>query len=210
MTAFGLVLAEPDVALTDWALSVEAFALAGFARSYGRAWTAFFASIGVAALLGGVSHGVVPQGNGVAGTVLWRATVLALGATSWAAVVAASRALAPAAGAYVRAAAAALALGYAGIVLAVTDRFVVAVIAYLPATVFLLGVFLVAARRAGGGSPLIAACGLVVLLVGSWAQWRAIDAPLLGLSHNALFHVIQMLALPLIYQGVGIGRAREA
>ena len=34
--------------------------------------------------------------------------------------------------------------------------------------------------------------------------------PAIGLTSNALFHVIQMLALPLIYQGVRDCGAREA
>ena len=118
------------------------------------------------------------------------ATLLALGITSSAAVVAGARALVP------RAAAA-----YAVVVLAVSDDFAVAVAAYVPATIFLLGVFTAGAWRTGDRRLVAGAAGIGILLVGSWVQWRAVAAPALGLTHNALFHVIEMLALPLIYRG---------
>jgi hypothetical protein len=205
-----LVLAEPDVALTDWALAVEAFVLAWLARSHGAAWVLFFGSIGVAGVLGGVSHGFFPDGGGLVATALWRATLLCLGLTAAAAAVAGSRALDGGLAVPARRLAAVLSSVYTIVVLAFNDAFAVAVIAYLPATLFLLGVFVVAARRARGGGAALAACGVTVLLLGTWVQWRTIGAPALGLTHNALFHVIQMLALPLIYQGAGERRAREA
>ena len=205
-----LVLAEPDVALTDWALAVEALVLAWLARSRGGAWALIFGSIGVAAVLGGVSHGFFPDGGGLVATACWRAMLLALGLTAAAAGVAGSGALDVRLAVPVRRLTAVLAAAYAVVVLAVNDAFAVAIIAYLPATLFLLGVFIAAALRAGGGGAAVAACGIAVLLLGSWMQWRTIAAPALGLTHNALFHVIQMLALPLIYQGVGESRAREA
>ena len=202
-------MAEPDVALTDWALAVEAFVLAWLACPHGRAWATFFGSIAVAALLGGISHGFFPDRHGVLGTLLWRGTLLALGVTSVAAVVAGSPALHSRVAASLRRGAVVLGMVYAAVVITVSDAFVVAVIAYLPATAFLLGVFWSAAWRAGGGGSLLAVGGIVVLLFGSWVQWRAIGMPDLGLTHNALFHVIQMLALPLIYQGARTGRAAE-
>ena len=205
-----LVLAEPDVALTDWALAVEAFVLAWLARPRGAAWALFFGSVGAAAVLGGASHGFFPDGRGLVATALWRATLLALGLTAVAAAVAGSRALDVRLAVPVRRLAAVLAAAYVVVVLAINDAFAVAIIAYLPATLFLLGVFIAAALRAGGGGAAVAACGIALLLLGSWMQWRMIAAPALGLTHNALSHVIEMLALPLIYQGVGERRAREA
>ena len=209
MTAFGLVIAEPDVALTDWALAVEAFVLAWLSRSHGRVWMMFFGSIALAAFLGGVSHGFFPDRGGVLGVLLWRGTLLALGVTSVAAVVGGAGALDARVAAHLRRVAVTLGFAYAGVVLGVSDAFAVAVIAYLPSTAFLLWVFGVAARRPDGRLSRLAVAGIAILLFGSWVQWRALAAPALGLTHNALFHVIQMMALPLIYQGVRDRRAAE-
>ena len=198
------MIAEPDVTLTDWALAVEAAALAVLvARTpAARAWVMFFGSIAVAALLGGIAHGFFPDGHGAAGIAVWRATLLALGVTSAAAVGAGADALlgTPRTRRMTRAAFMMLAV-YAGVVLLVTDAFAVAIAAYLPATLFLLMVFVAVHRSTRSAGPLAGAIGLVVLLLGSWVQWRGIGLPALGLGHNALYHVIEMIALPLVYCG---------
>ena len=201
MTAFGLVIAEPDVTLTDWVLALEACLLAVLARRHGRAWAAFFGSIGVAALLGGITHGVLAGEGSSASVAVWRMTLLMLGVTSMAAFVAGARALETRAAARVQILAIAGSAAYAMIVLGASDAFVVAIVAYLPATVFLLCVFILEARGGGGRRSLAGAAGIGVLLLGSWLQWRGVALPAAGLTHNAVFHVIEMMALPLIYQG---------
>jgi hypothetical protein len=99
---------------------------------------------------------------------------------------------------------------YAGVVLFLSDAFAVAVVAYLPATVFLLIVFVAVQRRTPSRAPLAGAAGIGVLWLGSCVQWRGVALPALGLTPNALYHVIEMIALPLIYGGArGIGAPRR-
>ena len=85
-------MTEPDVALTDYAVAAECALLTGllFRRMPGRremrrSFALLFASAGIAALAGGTVHGFFLQENSVAGTALWRITLLALGLTACAA-----------------------------------------------------------------------------------------------------------------------------
>jgi len=58
------------------------------------------------------------------------------------------------------------------------------------------------ARCAGGGAGAgVAALGLVVLLAGSWVQWQGIGLAPLHLTHNALYHVVEAVALLLLFLG---------
>ena len=207
------MIAEPDVTLTDWALAVEAVMLAvlGDRASVPRVWVVFFGSIAVAAFLGGIMHGFFGEGRGMAATVLWRMTLLTLGVTSVAAVAAGAWALRPAGDARaLRRSAVVAFVVYAGVVLFLSDAFAVAVVAYLPATVFLLAVFVAVQRRTLSRAPLAGAVGIGVLWLGSWVQWRGLALSAVGLSPNALYHVIEMIALPLIYGGArGLGGPRR-
>jgi hypothetical protein len=198
------VIAEPDVALTDLALALEAAVLAAIAgRSEPGPWVAFFASISAAALLGGITHGFFPEAQGPAGTALWRATLLAVGVTSASAIVAGGQTLGTVRLARcVRRGVLAAFVVYAGVVLFLSDAYAVALVSYLPATLFLLAVFVTAERQGRSRHALAGAIGIGVLLAGSWVQWHGISLPALGLGHNALYHVIAMVALLLIYVGM--------
>jgi hypothetical protein len=68
-----------------------------------------------------------------------------------------------------------------------------AIAAHVPATLFVLA----------------GAIGVVVLLAGSWIQWRGVALPAAGPGHNALYHVVEMMALPLVYRGARAASARE-
>jgi hypothetical protein len=198
------VIAELDVTLTDWVLAGEAAVLAVLVHRCGgrdrAAWTVFFASVGVAALLGGIVHGIFPGGHGTTVTAVWRATLLAIGVTAAAGIVAVARALEHGTGGLALAAALAW-LGYAVVVLFVTDVFAVAIAVYLPVALALLAAFVVRYRRSGALPALLGALGLVILLAGSWVQWRQITLHPVYFTYNAVYHVIEMVALVLIYRG---------
>lgn len=190
--------------MTDFALALEAAALAVVTvRMEPRAWVAFFASIGAAALLGGITHGFFPDAEGLVALALWRMTLLAVGITSATAIVAGVQSLGTVklARCVTRWVVAGFVV-YAGVVLFLSGAYVVALVAYLPATLFLLAVFVTAWRQSRSRRAFAGAIGIGVLLAGSWVQWRAIGLPSLGLSHNALYHLIAMIALLLIYRGM--------
>jgi hypothetical protein len=200
------VIAEPDVALTDFALAAEAGWLGALVLRRGapaparRWWAAFFWSVGAGALLGGVSHGFVPPPYGAGGTVLWRLTLLAIGAATLAVWGASARSLGGPAAPRIIAAGSVLFAAYATTVLFVTDAFSVAIVHYAPAAVFLFGVLFRAWRRTRASAALAGLLGLVVLAVGSLAQTARLAIASLYLTHNAVYHVFEMLALVLLYR----------
>jgi hypothetical protein len=197
-------MAEPDVTLTDYGLAILAVGLAwGLPSAAGppaAAWRAFFASVAVAAAAGGTVHGFFPHSGSAAGNLLWRLALLAIGSTALAAWCIAAVALSAGPARALRATAPVALAVYAAIVLVVTDDFRVAVVFYLPAAVFLLGVLAWKAWRGRrGAAP--AVLGLAVLLGGSWVQSRGIGLAALNLTHNALYHVIEAVALLLMVLG---------
>src|SRR5688500_9687472 len=83
-------MTEPDVALTDYALTLECAVFCTLAlrwkvtdKRVRRWWVVLFASVGVGALTGGTVHGFY-LAPGTGHDVLWLATLLALGVTSMA------------------------------------------------------------------------------------------------------------------------------
>ena len=81
-----MTLMEPDVALTDYGLAIECMVLAGLIYAYGAQgnalrfrFIAFFIALGVAALIGGTFHGFFGNQSPLGLTVLWPATLVAIG-----------------------------------------------------------------------------------------------------------------------------------
>lgn len=206
-------MTEPDVTLTDYALAVECavFCLlaarwslapqAAAAAALRRWWIVFFASIGVASLIGGTVHGFF-LAPGPVNQLLWRATLLCLGVTSLASWIIGARArLSPTAQALVQTLAIAALVAYAIIVVFVDDRFVVAIAMYVPATVFLLAIMISLYARSRSRPAALAISGLVLTFVAAGIQQLRIAIHPVYFNHNALYHVVQGVALWLIYLG---------
>src|SRR5690348_15437771 len=82
-------MTEPDVAITDYLLALESFALAALlaveptTRPDLKLWfVIFLAATGIASLLGGTFHGFFVARPSPAGRMLWRSTMIALGVTT--------------------------------------------------------------------------------------------------------------------------------
>jgi len=136
---------EPAVTLTDYGLTIECWAFALLiARAPGRAkmgswWVVFFAFIGTASLLGGTVHGYFPDATTLVSRVLWDSNLVALGVTSVAAWnIGALLTESPGLKLRLPQVALALLVAYVAVILFVTNRFIVAIVMYLPAAVFLL------------------------------------------------------------------------
>jgi hypothetical protein len=193
---------EPAVAITDFILagecSVFAFLIAHKLPSGAyRAWLlVFFVSIAAGALFGGISHGFFPDDSNGA-QVIWVATMLAIGVTSlacWnlAAEVLRGRWMA------LRAVALGGLIGYAALVVCGFRAYRLVIINYLPAAMFLLIACVIAWRR-GERALHWAALGLVLTFVAAGIQVIRVALP--PLDHNTLYHLVQALALLLIYIG---------
>jgi hypothetical protein len=162
----------------------------------------YFASAAAASLCGGLVHGFFLDANSAGHSVLWPATLLAIGANSvatwaigawllWSPAVAKSIAVAACVGFAVQAA----------VVLSGEDSFRVAVSTAVPATLFLLIALLSAHRRERRAGALIAAAGLALTLLAMLVQQFGIGLHPRYFNHNAVAHVVQAVALALFFAG---------
>ncbi len=211
-------MTEPVVTLTNYALAAECavFAHLLFFRhrpaSRVRVWFAlFFASIGLVSLFGGTVHGFFLDQASVGYRVLWPATMLAIGGAAFAAWLAGAAVLLPQRPARVLGiAAVAQFVAYSGFVLAGAQDFAVAVMNYLPAAFFLLVVFAVSYARRRDGRVLVGLIGIVSTFVAAGVQQTGLAVHPVYFNHNALYHVIQGLALFLIFWSVPALTVTEA
>jgi hypothetical protein len=200
-------LLEPDVALTDFALALEC---AGFAAwLYGRgpddallrpSFIAFFASLGLAALLGGVAHGFLPDPQSPVYRFIWNTTLLAIGVAALAGWSLGARLLlSEVAARRVMAAAGAVFAGYVALVLFVSQSFTVAIIHYLPAAAFLLAAFILSYVRRRDRFRLAGIVGLALSFAAAAVQQTETSLHPVYFNHNALYHLIQAFALLLVF-----------
>ena len=204
-----VAIAEPDVALTDFGLALLATVFAvSLARGdegspvLRRSLVAFFVAVAVASLAGGLDHGFFRQPPGTVHDVLWATALIAIGAsalalTSAAARLGFSRQTAQA----VTAAAAVAFVAYALAVLLGARQYLYALLAYLPATAFTLGVLAVAYRRERDPRLAAAIAGLLLTFVAAAIQRAEIALHPRWFNHNALYHAVQALALGLFFVG---------
>lgn len=199
---------EPDVTLTDYALTLECGVFVYRLATRGRvghplhAWfIVFFASVGLAACAGGTLHGFVPDAASGAHRALWTITLLAIGLTGLAGWAIGARMYFSLRTARRITHTAGLALvAYAGVVSFASSDFRVAIAYYLPATLFLLIVYGLVYRRTGARAVLTGLLGLLLTVVAAGVQQAGWNLPVFSLSANALYHLLQALALFLIYR----------
>src|SRR2546423_10279469 len=148
-------MTAPAVTLTDYALAIEcaAFVIA-LSRLDARdkelcLWfIVFFASIAAASVLGGTVHGFFLAASSPGRRILWPATILAILVTSLAAWnIGAILQLDERRATIVRRLATAQLVLFSLVVLIVTSKFYVGIIAYLPSTLFLLFALVTTYRR---------------------------------------------------------------
>ena len=202
-------MTEPDVTLTDYAIALECAILCVLAGRWPtshdalrRWWIVLFAAIGAGALFGGTVHGFFLDDSSLGHRVFWPATLLALGVASMAMwFVGATAALQEPRATWLRRAAIAALVVYATVVIFVDRRFVVAIAMYLPATVFLLVTLCMLYARERTRALAIGITGLLLTFVAAAVQQLRIAVHPVYFNHNALYHVIQGIALAMIYVG---------
>jgi hypothetical protein len=202
-------MSEPDVALTDYGLAIECALFVYLLQRRGRAtaplgaWLLlFFGSIGVASLAGGTVHGFFQEAGTTEWKVLWGIALVAIGATALAGWAIGAGLLFPTPTARrIQVAAGVAFAGYCALVLLVTRDFRAALVFYLPAALFLFGALCLAYVRGRDGRILVALLGLGLTFIAAVVQQGRI-APHPRFNHNALYHVIQALALWLLFLGL--------
>jgi hypothetical protein len=202
------VIGEPDVTLTDYGLAAEcavfAYLLArrGHPGPLRRRLILFFASVAVAALIGGTFHGFFFDPRTPGARRVWGATLLAAGVTTLAAWAVGARIQFAAAGArWIEGVALAAFAGYVGLVATGIETYTLVVANYLPAAAFLLVVLLLAYRRTRARPLLAAALGLGATFLAAATRSAGLGVHPRYFNHNALYHVIQAGALYLLFVG---------
>jgi hypothetical protein len=209
-----MILTEPDVTLTDLALAVECAGMALWlcwrepGRSAASKWfVLFFAAVGASALLGAISHGFLTEANAIYPAV-WRATLLAIGVATFAGwAIGATLVLSKRAANGVLMLAGLSLAAYAIVIGWISHAFVVALIYYLPGAAFLLVCFAVAYGRSRKSHLLAGIAGLIVSFAAGAIQNLGIGIPSLGLTHNAVYHLVEAVAIGLMFvTAVGLSR----
>ncbi len=197
------MIAEPATTLTDYAIAVESLLFALLLLRFGRVeefWSAAFCSVSFAALCGGTYHGfdeMLPQASL---DYLWQGVVLALASASFWTVAAAAWKSVPA-WRWGLLGLAALKLAVALALNQTKADFIVSVIDYLSALAIALVLYLWQSRQrsleglgwitSGITTSGIAGAALIV----PWPQWILFSA-------EAGYHLIQMVGLYFLYQGI--------
>ena len=199
---------EPAVTLTDYGLTllcaVLVWRVGSHVRPDLRPWAmGLFAGSGAAALFGGTVHGFFGDPATLGYRVLWPATILTVGATGLAAWGLGARIEGRASSArWVTRIAGLAYLGYAAVVLAGSQAFVVAIAFYLPAVIYLTVRFAQAYRRRPTASRRRALLGFALTFAAAVIQQLQIPIHPVWFDHNALYHLVQAAAFILLYQGV--------
>jgi hypothetical protein len=203
--------------LTDYGLAIECALLAAFLyrtpttavplRFY---FVAFFCAVGLAALLGGTDHGFLLDKTTRLRAIVWKGTLLAIGLSALAAWQAGALLIAPTPARWIRAGTVVVFIGYLFAV-ARSDAFLVAIVHYLPAVMFLLAVFGWRYLRGQEQHYLWGVVALLLMFVAAGVQQARIGLHPVLFNHNALYHLIQAVALLLLfYAARGIVRHPEA
>jgi len=201
------MITEPDVTLTDYLVATECalftylLARKGDQKHPLRIWFAmFFGSISVAGIAGGTVHGFFLDIATLGYQILWPLTLVAIGVTALAAWVIGARIyFSSKVAGWVRIVAVIEFAGYCLVVLFVTQSFSIAVINYLPAVIFLTVIFTLIYSQARERQVLVGLLGFLLTFIAAGVQQGGIALHPLYFNHNALYHLIQAVALFLIF-----------
>jgi hypothetical protein len=193
---------EPDVTLTDYVLSLICVVFAWWCwrrRADAFRWyVVFFITLSLASLFGGTVHGFVPTGPW--SEWLWCGVLFSLGGTAiamWGITTALG--CSPAIARRVMSVVAVLAVVYVTVVVSGVREFWITIVAYLPAAVGMLVAYV--RHRHHPGPWRWGIIGVVLTFVAAGVQVGHVALHPVWFNHNALYHLIQSIAL------FGIARA---
>jgi len=201
------MITEADVTLTDYGLAIECALFTYLVPRHGnpqqplRTWFAlFFGSVSAAALTGGTVHGFFLNPNTTGNIILWRATLIAIGVSALAGWgLGATLLVSPGVARRIILAAAVEFVAYSVLVLLISQRFMFAVINYLPAVMWLALALAIVYARVRQRPVLLGLAGLLLTFVAAGVQQAGVALDSIRFNHNALYHVIQAIALLMIF-----------
>lgn len=201
------MITEPDVAFTDYGLAIECVLFTYLLHRQGDAqqplrnrFALFFGSVGVAALTGGTVHGFFLDVNTTGYAILWPATLIAIGVSALAGwMIGANLLFSPSVARGISVLAAVEFVVYSLAVLFISQTFMVAVINYMPAALFLSLVLAIVYARLRERPVLVGLAGLVLTFVAAGVQQGGVGLHPVYFNHNAFYHLIQAGALLMIF-----------
>jgi hypothetical protein len=198
-----MMIAEPITTLTDYAIALESIAFAGLLSRIPhksvRCWAVAFAAVGIAAFTGGSLHGFAPHLEIASKLLLWKITLYAIGISSCfllagTIISAVSVRVQP----WLLAAIGLKSLVYLGVA-AIRNSFGYVVADYLSALVIVLLLQVkLAQRQSAAVSWIVSGIGvsaIAALILSSRFKWA------IGIKAVDIYHLVQMVALYLLYKG---------
>lgn len=199
-------MTQPDVALTDYALTIEcsifAYLLIPGRKSSPLAfwYIVFFLSLALASAFGGTVHGFYEEARSTGQQILWPLTMVSIGATAFSgATIGALLQFQRSAARAISGFAALVFLLYCILVLFVADAFVIAMIDYLPVALFLSLAFLLAYRSTKRPAFMFGFAGMCVTLAAAVVQQARLGLHPRYFNHNAVYHVLQGIGLFMLF-----------
>lgn len=203
-----VMLHEAPVSLSDFALAalsavLVAKLLAGNTEMHRiRTWFCLeIGAVALAALLGGIAHGFVPDTETFWGALVWRSTLVCVGMAGLAAMMIASFLLfRPRTVERVRFAALLAFAVYCGLVLFEFQGFVVALIFYTPTAVLLFIAFLVRWRKEAASFALDGIIAMVLTFIAAGLQHFQVGIDPVYFNNNVIYHLLQGAAMIFLYR----------
>jgi len=200
-------MTQVDVSLTDYGLAVEcayfAYQIArprSAATSLRRAFVATFLSIAVAAAAGGTVHGFFLDKNSLGYRVLWPFTLIVMGITGLSGVhIGTALQFSRRTRILINKISLVAFASYVLVVVFVRRDFLIAILGYFPALIFIGAGFFLAYLRQRRSPLLIGFLGICLMLFAAAAQQAKIGIDPRYFDHNALYHLLQAIALFMVF-----------
>ena len=200
-------MTQMNVSLTDYGLAAEcAYFAYIFARkpksalSLSPVFALFFCCIALAAATGGTVHGFFQNENSLGYRILWPFTLVVMGITALAGVhIGTALQFTRSVATYINRAAMAVFAAYLIVVIFIRSDFLVAILDYVPSLIFIGVAFILAHRRHRKSRFLIGFLGVCTMLLAAAAQQAKIGIDPRFFDHNALYHVLQAVALFMVF-----------
>ena len=205
---------EPDVVITDLVLAVLCGLLAALLFRSPRGllrtrFVVFFIALGVAALLGAISHGFFPHqfapwydAETLLEELIWRGTMISIGIAALAAWSAAARVVGVERGTQTVLVTVGVSLFVTYIlwIIFISDDFRYAILYYSPSAIFLWIAFVLEWRRDRSRELALGIAGMALTFVAAAIQQMQIGLHPRYFNYNALYHLVQGVGLFFIYR----------
>ncbi len=206
VTRYPCRMTQLDVSLTDYGLAFECmyfvYRIIHFPgpSALRRTFAVFFLSIALAAAAGGTVHGFFLDENSLWFRVLWPLTLIAIGITALSGIrIGTALQFSRSTACIIDRIGLAIFFAYILTVLFIRRDFLIAILDYLPALLFLGVAFMRAFRRDKHPESLIGFFGICLMFVAAAAQQAQIGIHPLYFNHNALYHLLQAIALFMLF-----------